>query len=92
MEIARDRKPYMKALKISLTNKEWAFSNSQDSCNTYLSKTNVDITSLNKWKPVYNEFKLLCDEHLGVYSSKWSPASQGRLQFDLWGVNPIKNL
>ena len=89
MEIARDRKPHMKALKISLTNKEWAFENSNASCNTYLSKTNIDITSLNKWKPIYNEFKLLCDEHLGAYSSfGGSPASQGKLQFDLWGVNP----
>jgi len=89
MEIARDRKQYMKTLKLSYTNKEWAFENANDSCNTYLSKTNVDTTSLYKWKPVYNEFKLLCDEHLGAYSTfGGSPASQGKLQFDLWNVTP----
>ena len=89
MEIARDRKQYMKALKLSYTNKEWAFENANDSCNTYLSKTNVDTTSLCEWGPVYNEFKLLCDEHLGAYSTfGGSPASQGKLQFDLWNVTP----
>ena len=89
MEIARDRKPFMKALKLSYTNKEWAFENSNASCNTYLTQTGTDLSPLKKWNPVYNEFKLLCDEHLGAYSSfGGSPASQGQLQFDLWNVNP----
>ena len=89
MEIARDRKPYLKALKLSYTNKEWAFENSNDSCNNYFTQTNMDITPLKKWNPIYNDLKLLCDEHLGAYSSfGGSPASQGKLQFDLWGVNP----
>ena len=89
MEIARNRKIHMKALKLSYTNKEWAFEFPNDSCNTYLYKSNMNTDLLNKWNPVYNELKLLCDEHLGAYSTfGGSPASQGKLQFDLWNVTP----
>lgn len=36
-----------------------------------------------------NEIEGLAESHIGAYSSfEGSPASQGKLQFDLWGVTP----
>ena len=90
MEIARERKPFMKALKMGYINKEWAFENSIPSCNTYLTQNGIDyVDNIVKYSPVYNEFKLLNDNHLGAYSSfEGSPLSQGILQFDMWNVTP----
>jgi ribonucleoside-diphosphate reductase alpha chain len=89
MEISRDRKTVMKALKLSYTNKLWAFENSNPSCDTYLHKSDIDTSTLDNIKPIYNELKLLPDEYLGSYSTFCgSPASEGKLQFDLWNVTP----
>ena len=64
MEIARERKSFMKALKMGYINKEWAFENSIPSCNTYLTKNGIDyIDDIEKYNPIYNEFKLLNDNH-----------------------------
>ena len=80
----------MKSLKLSYINKEWAFVNSNPICNEYYTKNGSDFVSeIEKIKPIYNEFKLLSDEHLGAYSSfEGSPVSKGILQFDMWDVTP----
>ena len=90
MEIAKERKKWMKALKISYVNKEWAFENSHSSCNQYFIKNNTNyLDDLKKYNPIYNELKNLEDQHLGAYSTfKDSPASKGILQFDMWNVTP----
>ena len=90
MEISKERQPHIKSLKISYTNKEWSFENANPSCNTYFTKNDKNyIDDLNKHSPIYNEFKLLQDKHLGAYSSfEGSPVSKGILQFDMWNVTP----
>tara|TARA_Y100000389_G_scaffold197454_2_gene232092 strand:+ start:2253 stop:4820 length:2568 start_codon:yes stop_codon:yes gene_type:complete len=46
-------------------------------------------TLLNKYKPIRSEIINLNNEYHGTYSSfKGSPLSEGKFQFDLWGVNP----
>jgi ribonucleotide reductase alpha subunit len=90
MEIAKERKVTMKSLKLSYINKEWAFTNSDPICNKYYTKNGSEFThEIEKIKPIYNEFKLLTDDHLGAYSSfEGSPVSKGVLQFDMWDVTP----
>jgi len=44
---------------------------------------------LERLLPIPREFEKLEGDHLGAYSSfEGSPASEGKLQFDLWGTEP----
>ena len=57
-------------------------------CRDYNYNTDI-INKLNECKPIPPEMKL-CDKDIaGAYSSfEGSPASNGELQFDMWGVKP----
>ena len=45
--------------------------------------------ALKKLLPIPSEFQKLKGDHLGAYSSfEGSPASEGKLQFDMWGTQP----
>jgi len=79
-EISISRLDDMKSLK-----SENIFMNDNPHCRKY-SRTN---TVLERVLPIPREFEKLEGDHLGAYSSfEGSPASEGKLQFDLWGTTP----
>ena len=79
-EIAMERRDGMKCLKSNDI-----FANDSPDCRDYLD-TNA---ALEKLLPIPRELDKLSDDHLGAYSSfEGSPASEGKLQFDLWGTEP----
>lgn len=91
-EIAKERNVVMRSLygtyKIT---KEWAFENTSPDCTTYTFNTQNEFVKnvLNFVKPIYAEFNNLIQDNLGSYSSfNGSPLSEGKFQFDLWGVQP----
>ena len=95
-EIAKERSFAMRSLygayKIT---KEWSFENTTPDCATYTFNTSNNTQNevvhniLQYVKPIYAEFNNLIQDNLGSYSSfNGSPLSEGKLQFDLWGVQP----
>ena len=79
-EISIGRRDGMRSLK-----SENIFANDSPVCRDYLNSNAV----LEKLLPIPRELEKLCDDHLGAYSSfEGSPASEGKLQFDLWGTEP----
>ena len=95
-EIAKERSFAMRSLygayKIT---KEWSFENTTPDCATYTFNTSNNTHNevvhniLQYVKPIYAEFNNLIQDNLGSYSSfNGSPLSEGKFQFDLWGVRP----
>jgi ribonucleoside-diphosphate reductase alpha subunit len=92
MEIARDRKEKLKHIIKLYEDKIWTFKNSKLDCREYIFKKGTDVEDISQVKllaPVFAEFKKLKVEHVGAYSSfEGSPTSEGKLQFDLWNLEP----
>lgn len=91
-EIAKERSIVMRSLygayKIT---KEWQFENTNPDCATYTVNSPNELVKnvLNFVKPIYAELNNLMQDNLGSYSSfNGSPLSEGKFQFDLWGVQP----
>ena len=90
--IAKERHQGMRSLILaSGESREWEFDCYLPHSRSY--KLNNPAKSLEaalkKYKPVYNEVYKLELDRCGSYSSfEGSPASQGKLQFDMWGVTP----
>lgn len=66
------------------------FADKTDSiCTIYDTVNPVQLSILQKYTPILAEFKKLGRKRAGAYSSfEDSPASQGILQFDMWGIDP----
>ena len=71
---------------------EWHYADGTDSHeHKWLNMIDSEQLSntLKKFRPIRAEIEGLTLEHAGAYSSfEGSPASQGILQFDMWGVEP----
>lgn len=91
-EIAKERSIVMRSLYGSYKiTKEWEFENTNPDCATYKYNSPNEVVKnvLNYVKPVYAELNNLIQDNLGSYSSfNGSPLSEGKFQFDLWGVQP----
>ena len=96
-ELAEERVAGMIALRESLDNDRLGFSNYDDPCcDEFVIPNNPDKTLpkafktlIDKYHPIYYEMDKLKEKHLGAYSSfENSPASKGKLQFDLWDKTP----
>ena len=94
-ELAMKRTSAMKTIRQSLDNDYITFDNYDDKCCTNIRNLNGKEMSstirqlINEYKPIYHETLNLREDHLGSYSTFTdSPASNGELQFDLWGVIP----
>jgi ribonucleoside-diphosphate reductase alpha subunit len=100
-KISLERTEDMKFLKdVYLSN--WSFKDDHDLCQEYVVNDYVTASSsktiyndlkvtelLKKCKPIRQEIEGSNREKYGSYSSfEGSPASQGILQFDMWGVVP----
>ena len=60
-----------------------------DTCQKYNNISDDDRNVFNRAKPILRETKIKNNNLLGAYSTfEGSPASEGILQFDLWGVTP----
>ena len=89
-EISKDRNIVMRTLygtyKIT---REWSFKNTTPDCNTYnITSSNSMIKNILEYvKPIYAEVNNLMQDNSGSYSSfNGSPLSEGKFQFDLWGM------
>ena len=89
-EISISRLDDMKSLK-----SENIFMNDTPHCRNYIREwKGAEVSKqfdavLNKILPIPREFQKLNGDHLGAYSSfEGSPASKGKLQFDMWGTEP----
>ena len=91
-EIAKERSIVMRSLYGSYKiTKEWEFENTNPDCAQYKFNTQNEVVKnvLQYVKPVYAELNNLMQDNLGSYSSfNGSPLSEGKFQFDLWGVQP----
>ena len=104
-EISKERYEALTYLKQQYELKNWSFKENTDECRIYDIYNLTDASStiaiqtdnkikefLEKYKPIKGEIDKLDSEYIGSYSSfKGSPASNGILQFDLWGVVPDSN-
>jgi len=92
MLISRSRGEAMDYLKQKYEEKCFSFCNTNDDCRKYNITTDNDAKLkeyLEKYQPIFNEFKYNELSCLGAYSTfSGSPASQGKLQFDLWDEKP----
>ena len=91
MELSKKRGEEIKVLRVDDVNKGWEFSDMADTaCDTYVGiSTDEARHALDKLKPIVGELMRPYGSSIGSYSSfAGSPASQGILQFDMWGVNP----
>jgi ribonucleoside-diphosphate reductase alpha chain len=91
-EIAKVRSTVLRSLYGSYKiTKEWSFENTNPDCSTYtVNRANELVNNVLEYvKPIYAEFNNLTQDNLGSYSSfNGSPLSEGKFQFDLWGVRP----
>jgi len=91
-EIAKARSIVMRSLYGSYKiTKEWSFENTNPDCSTYTVNSANELVKnvLERVKPIYAELNNLTQDNLGNYSSfNGSPLSEGKFQFDLWGVRP----
>jgi len=94
-EIAIERHAGMKAIRQDLDSDYMTFKDYDDPCCVELNnlrgkeipKAMRDL--IDEYRPLYQETLNLHENHLGAYATFTnSPASQGELQFDLWGVVP----
>ena len=90
-ELSLLRKKELIALKHSYKLNLWKFKNDSSYCREYEIKENKEILkyTIEKIKPIQAEINDFNDfnDTIGSYSSfKGSPLSQGKFQFDLWGV------
>jgi len=91
MELSKKRGEELKILRVDDVNKDWEFSDITDTaCDTYVGiSTDEAKQVLEKLKPIAGELARPYGSSIGSYSSfDGSPASQGILQFDMWGVDP----
>lgn len=87
-EIAKERESKMKYLKEKFKAGDWEFTN-KNVFRTLHGEKRVE-EYLKFCKPIIEEIKN--ETYLGAYSSfNGSPASQGKLQFDLWEKKPLPN-
>ena len=98
-ELAMKRTSAMKTIRQSLDNDYITFDNYDDKCCTNIRNLNGKEMSstirqlINEYKPIYHETLNLREDHLGSYSTFTdSPASNGELQFDLWGCYSIRKI
>ena len=91
MKIAHDRCESIYMLK-TCYHSSWHFNDLDNDSTEYVVDTNVDQsiqTLLDTYKPTFDEISQLDGTYLGAYSSfQGSPLSEGKLQFDLWNVEP----
>ena len=92
-ELAEERAAGMIALREAIDNDRLGFADYDDPCCNKLIVPNEPDSALPKayqtlidrYHPIYYEIDKLKEKHLGSYSSfEGSPASEGKLQFDLW--------
>jgi ribonucleoside-diphosphate reductase alpha chain len=85
-EIAIERKEGMIKIKNLFKNQMYLYPNNYEKDYKFTSELSENLRQLN---PIVNELKSLDDKCAGAYSSfKGSPASEGILQFDMWGIDP----
>lgn len=93
-ELAKERKYAMQELRAGIDNDFITFETSKKDCKNMA--VNSDIYArdryhalIKEYRPVLHEMNALKEKHLGAYSTfEGSPASEGILQFDMWGVTP----
>ena len=93
-ELAKERKEGMQELRAAIDNDFIGFKESQKDAKEMW--VNQDLYAKNEYanlikthKPILHEMNALKGQHLGAYSTfEGSPASEGILQFDMWGVTP----
>ena len=100
-EISSKRNNDMTILKEEYLS-SWSFKSDHDLCQEYVVNDTYTASSsgtiineqkivalLEKCKPIRKEIERDVGQHYGTYSSfKGSPASNGKLQFDMWGIVP----
>ena len=93
-ELAKQRKNGMKKLRRGVDNDFVVFDTDQKDCRQLWVNPNLAMCAEYKelammYKPILHEMNSLSEKHLGAYSSfEGSPASEGILQFDMWGITP----
>lgn len=94
-EIAMNRTSAMKTIRQALDNDYITFDDYDNKiCNKIRNLNGKEISAtmkqlIEECRPIYHETLNLREDHLGSYSTfTGSPASNGELQFDLWGVIP----
>ena len=90
-EIAISHREYIKYIKSCLLDTDVEYLNNnlniEDEISEYLKLHKLSIATKNKSPILAEIIKFTDDELCGSYSSfEGSPASQGNLQFDLWGI------
>jgi ribonucleoside-diphosphate reductase alpha subunit len=93
-ELAKERKAGMQKLRAGIDNDYVSFKTMKKDCkqlwilpSSQEKETYEELTE--SLKPILHEMNALKECHLGAYSSfEGSPASEGILQFDMWGVTP----
>ena len=93
-ELAKQRKAGMQQIRCGVDNDHVMFKTPNKDCKE--TWVNQELTSKEEYeelikshKPILHEMNALKEAHLGAYSTfEGSPASEGILQFDMWGVTP----
>lgn len=92
MELAKERKQDLLKLRLAYRNRKYQFTTTQADCNEYIftdETTQEEKELLYKHIPTYSEVTELPDYYCGSYSTfTGSPASQGKLQYDMWNETP----
>ena len=93
-EIAINRKKGMAQIRTGVDNDHLVFKTEKKDCkdiyvNPDLHAMNEYIDLIDEHQPILHEINNLKQQHLGAYSTfDGSPASEGILQYDMWGVTP----
>jgi ribonucleotide reductase alpha subunit len=93
-ELAKERKYAMQELRVGIDNDFITFETSKKDCKNMVVNSNIYARDryhalIKEYRPVLHEMNKLKEKHLGAYSTfEGSPASEGILQFDMWGVTP----
>ena len=89
-ELSMERIDDMKVVKNYINFDVNIFQNMYDGTSRkYCNISDEDKAVFNRAKPIFRETKIDNPDWCGAYSSfEGSPASQGILQFDMWGVTP----
>ena len=95
-EIAMERSKYMALIKQVVEDTDPSLISSckdeEVEYIEYISNDKIDEDTWKSMRPIKEELKLLTTDYVGAYSSFiGSPISHGKLQFDLWNVDPLPN-
>lgn len=93
-EIARDRSAGMQRIRTGVDNDYVVFEDDKKDCMSATVRSDLHADEeykelISTHQPILHEINNLKEDHLGAYSTfEGSPASEGILQFDMWGVTP----